>query len=110
MALQLPKIYPITDRRLSGLSHSEQVKHLIEGGATLVQLRDKEAAPREFFRDGREALRLARSARAQLIINDRADIALALKADGVHLGQTDTPVEAARRMLGPNAIIGYSTH
>ncbi len=110
MALQLPKIYPITDRQLSGLSHCAQVKHLIEGGATLVQLRDKGAAPREFFRDGREALRLARSAEAQLIINDRVDVALALKADGVHLGQTDMPVDAARRMLGPNAIIGYSTH
>jgi len=110
VALQLPKIYPITNRRLSGLSHCEQVKLLIAGGATLIQLRDKEAAPRVFFHDAREALRLARSAGARLIINDRVDVALALKADGVHLGQTDMPVAAARRLLGVNAIIGYSTH
>jgi thiamine-phosphate pyrophosphorylase len=83
---------------------------LIAGGATLVQLRDKEASPRDFFRDAREALRLVRSAGAKLIINDRVDIALALKADGVHLGQTDIPVAAARQLLGANAIIGYSTH
>ena len=75
-----------------------------------MQLRDKEAAPRDFFRDGREALQLARAAGARVIINDRVDIALALKADGVHLGQADMPIEAARRLLGANAIIGYSTH
>jgi len=110
VALQLPKNYPITDRRLSGLSHCEQVKRLIDGGATLIQLREKIAAPREFFDDAREALRVAQSAHVKLIINDRVDIALALKADGVHLGQTDMPVAAARRVLGDDAIIGYSTH
>ena len=110
MALTLPKIFPITDCRLSGLSHCEQVKRLIEGGANLIQLREKEAAPRDFYDDALDALRVAHSAGAKLIINDRVDIALALKADGVHLGQSDMPVTAARLVLGNDALIGYSTH
>ena len=110
MTLDLPTIYPITDTQLSGLSHAEQVARLIEGGATLVQLRDKHAAPREFYREAAAALQVARDHHARLIINDRVDIALALKADGVHLGQTDIPVKAARRLLGQESIIGFSTH
>jgi len=108
--LELPKIYPITDTQLSGLSHAEQVARLIEGGASLIQLRDKLSAPREFYREAAAALQIARDHGARLIINDRVDIALALKADGVHLGQTDIPVAAARRLLGKEAIIGFSTH
>ncbi len=110
MSLDLPKVYPITDTCLSGLSHAEQVARLIEGGASLIQLRDKDAAPREFYREAAAALKVARAHHARLIINDRVDIALALNADGVHLGQTDIPVEAARRLLGKEAIIGFSTH
>lgn len=110
MSLDLPKVYPITDTCLSGLSHAEQVARLIEGGASLIQLRDKHAAPREFYREAAAALKVARDHHARLIINDRVDIALALNADGVHLGQTDIPVEAARRLLGKEAIIGFSTH
>ena len=110
MSLTLPTIYPITDTTISGLSHRDQVKQLIEGGATLIQLREKRASPREFFQNAREALSIARSAAVKLIINDRVDIALAIGADGVHLGQTDMPVEAARRLLGDQAIIGFSTH
>jgi thiamine-phosphate pyrophosphorylase len=110
VSLDLPRVYPITDPQLSGLSHAQQVARLIEGGATLIQLRDKHAAPREFYREAAAALEIARDHHARLIINDRVDIALALKADGVHLGQTDMPPEAARRLLGPAAIIGFSTH
>ena len=110
MSLDLPKVYPITDTHLSGLSHAQQVARLIEGGASLIQLRDKNAAPQEFYREAAAALQIARDHNARLIINDRVDVALALKADGVHLGQTDLPVEAARRLLGKGAIIGFSTH
>jgi thiamine-phosphate pyrophosphorylase len=107
---ELPKLYPITDRLLSGLSHAEQVARLCEGGATLVQLREKHLSPREFYREAEGALKVARSFGARLVVNDRADIAHAVGADGVHLGQDDMPPAAARALLGEGAIIGFSTH
>ncbi|MFN2576094.1 MAG: thiamine phosphate synthase [Pyrinomonadaceae bacterium] len=110
MRFNLPKIYPITDTGLSSLSHTEQVRRLIAGGAKLIQLREKNNSVRAFYDDACEAIRIARLAGTKLIINDRVDVALALDADGVHLGQTDIPVAAARRLLGTDAIIGFSTH
>ena len=110
MSFELPKLYPITDRRLSGLSHAEQVARLSDGGAGVVQLREKNLSPREFYREAEEALRVARARGVRLVINDRADIALALGADSVHLGQDDMPPGAARSLLGDKAIIGFSTH
>ena len=110
MRIQLPKVYPITDAWISGLSHSEQVKRLLAGNATLIQLREKRASSRAFYVDAANALQMTRSAGVNLIINDRVDIALALRADGVHLGQEDMPADAARRILGDNAVIGFSTH
>lgn len=104
------RAYPITDRELSGLSHAEQVARLADAGATIIQLRDKLAHPRDFYEAAREALDVARARNLKLIINDRVDIALALKADGVHLGQDDLPPSAARSILGADAIIGFSTH
>ncbi|HVG29114.1 MAG TPA: thiamine phosphate synthase [Pyrinomonadaceae bacterium] len=108
--LLLPKLYALTDARLSGLAHAEQLLRLSEGGATFVQLREKHASPREFHREAEAALDVARRRGVTLIINDRADIALALKAGGVHLGQDDLPPAAARRLLGDDSVIGYSTH
>jgi thiamine-phosphate pyrophosphorylase len=108
--MELPKLYPITDRRVSRLSHAEQVARLIQGGATFIQLREKHLSPREFYVEAEEALRVARMRGVKLIINDRADIALALGADGIHLGQDDVPPEAARALLGEGAFIGFSTH
>jgi thiamine-phosphate pyrophosphorylase len=108
--MNLPKLYPITDARLSGLSHAEQVARLCDGGATFIQLREKHLSPREFYHETEAALDIARARGARLIVNDRADIALALGADGVHLGQHDLDPTAARRLLGTNFIIGYSTH
>ncbi|MDT5157512.1 MAG: thiamine-phosphate pyrophosphorylase [Acidobacteriota bacterium] len=108
--MSLPRLYPITDRLLSGLSHAEQVARLSEGGARLVQLREKHLSPREFYSEAEEALKVARARGVRLVINDRADIALALGADGVHLGQDDMPPLAARALLGDKAIIGFSTH
>jgi thiamine-phosphate pyrophosphorylase len=64
----------------------------------------------KFFEQAESAVRVARDLGAKIIINDRLDIALAVKADGVHLGQEDLPPDAARRILGSNAIIGFSTH
>jgi thiamine-phosphate pyrophosphorylase len=110
MLVDLPRLYPITDVRLSGLSHAEQVARLSEGGATLIQLREKHLSPREFYSAAEQALIVAREHNVRLVINDRADIALALGADGVHLGQNDLPPAAARELLGERAIIGFSTH
>ncbi len=110
MSFTVPRVYPITDTKLSGLLHVEQVRQLIEGGATLIQLREKDLNPREFYREAEVALKLARTHGVRLIINDRVDIALALKADGTHLGQADLPPAEARTILGDEAIIGFSTH
>jgi len=108
--LVLPKIYPITDVSLAGISHGEQVGRLIAGGATFIQLREKHASPRDFFEAAKPAIEIARKNNVMIIINDRVDIARALGADGVHLGQDDLPPNAAREVLGPDAIIGFSTH
>lgn len=107
---QLPKIYPITDRRLSGLSHAEQVRRLVDGGARLVQLREKHLPSKLFYEEAVEAIKIARAANVRIVVNDRVDIALMAGADGVHLGQDDLPPSEARKILGPGAIIGYSTH
>ena len=109
-SLVASQLYPITDRHLSGLSHAEQVAQLSDCGTPLIQLREKIDPPSQFYADAEVALRVARERGVKIIINDRVDIALALNADGVHLGQEDLPPEAARRILGDTAIIGYSTH
>ncbi|HVE55634.1 MAG TPA: thiamine phosphate synthase [Pyrinomonadaceae bacterium] len=110
LRLNLPKIYPITDTRLTNLSHAAQVEKLISGGALMIQLREKYASPKEFYDDAKTAIEIARAHSVKIIINDRVDIALALKADGVHLGQDDLPPAKAREILGEKAIIGFSTH
>jgi thiamine-phosphate pyrophosphorylase len=79
-------------------------------GVKLVQLRAKEQSSGEFFALAKEARRVTREAGATFIVNDRADIALACNADGVHLGQEDLPLAAARKILGKDKIIGISTH
>ncbi len=104
------RLYPLTDRNISGLSHAEQVSQLTGEGVLLVQLREKLLSPLEFYLEAAAALLVARERGVKVIVNDRVDIALALRADGVHLGQEDLPPEAARRLLGPDAIIGFSTH
>ena len=109
-SLGTTRIYPITDRSLSGLSHAEQVAALAKRGMTVVQLREKNLSPSEFYQEAVDAVLVARHNDIKIIINDRVDIALAIRADGVHLGQDDLPVEAARRLLGNDAIIGLSTH
>jgi len=109
-ALVGSKFYPITDQHLSRLSHAEQVAQLSDCGATLIQLREKIDPPSRFYADAEAALRVARERGVKIIINDRVDIALALNADGVHLGREDLAPEAARRILGDTAIIGFSTH
>ena len=110
MQFELPTIYPITDSELSGISHTEQVRRLIAGGASFIQLREKRLRPSEWIADAIGAVEAAHNAGAVIIVNDRVDVAIAIGADGVHLGQDDLPPAEARRLLGANAIIGYSTH
>jgi thiamine-phosphate pyrophosphorylase len=110
MRFSLPRVYPLTDVQLSGLSHAEQVHLLNLGGATLIQLREKRLPALQFYEQAKAAVTAANQTGAQLIVNDRVDVALAAGAQGVHLGQDDIPPEAARRLLGDEAVIGYSTH
>jgi thiamine-phosphate pyrophosphorylase len=105
-SFRLPRVYALTDVELSGLPHVDQVRLLSLGGATLVQLREKQMPALRFYEQARAAVALG----VPLIINDRVDIALAVGAHGVHLGQDDMPPAAARRLLGDKAVIGYSTH
>ncbi len=86
----------------------EVVRSAIAGGVTMVQLREKTADTRTFLERAWALKRLLQGTGVPLIINDRVDIALAVDADGVHLGQSDMPVEIARRLLGPDKIIGLS--
>ena len=106
----LPLVYPITDTKISGLSHADQVAILGDAGATFVQLREKNLPALEFYNEAKVALSIAGEKGITLIVNDRVDLALALGAAGVHLGQDDLPPDAARRLLGDEAIVGYSTH
>lgn len=110
MTFKLPTIYPITDRQISGLTHLEQARRLINGGARLIQLREKVGSSRQFFDAAVQTVEYANAHRVSIIINDRVDIAIAANAAGVHLGQNDMPPEKARALLGDKSIIGYSTH
>jgi thiamine-phosphate pyrophosphorylase len=107
---RLPRVYTLTDVQLSGLSHAEQVELLYLGGASLIQLREKQMPAFEFYEQAKAAVTVAERSGVRLIINDRVDVALAVAAHGVHLGQDDLPPVVARNLLGPTGIVGYSTH
>jgi thiamine-phosphate pyrophosphorylase len=86
------------------------VEAVISGGVDVVQLRDKHAEAREVLAGARQLVELCAASQVPFILNDRPDLALECGADGVHVGQDDAPVELCRRVLGPTAIIGLSTH
>ena len=103
------KLYLVTDRELSlGRSLEEVVSEAVQGGVTVVQLREKDASTGEFIELARRLMTLLKPLDIPLIINDRVDVALAVDADGVHIGQSDMSYEDARRLLGPDKIIGLS--
>lgn len=103
-------LYLVTSQVLSaGRTTPEILKAALAGGVKLVQLREKDMPLRDYVRLAEQARSLTATAGALLIINDRVDVALAVGADGVHLGQDDFPIPAARR-LAPDLIIGASTH
>ncbi|XP_076903411.1 thiamine biosynthetic bifunctional enzyme TH1, chloroplastic-like [Bidens hawaiensis] len=104
-------LYAVTDSGMNkrwGHSITDAVKSAIEGGATIVQLREKDAETGEFLEAAKACLEICHSHNIPLLINDRVDIAMACDADGVHVGQSDMPVNTVRALLGPDKIIGVS--
>jgi len=102
-------LYLVTDRGLSrGRSTLEIVRAAVRGGVTCVQLREKTGATRAFIEEALSVKAFLDSCDVPLIINDRVDVALAVGADGVHLGQSDLPIAAARSIAGPSMVIGIS--
>ncbi|GHO83634.1 thiamine phosphate synthase [Dictyobacter formicarum] len=99
----------LTDREWSrGRSMLEVASAAIDGGATVIQLRDKMSSTRTLIEEGHALRELTRERGVLLIVNDRVDVALAVDADGVHVGQDDMPGDLARKLLGPNRILGIS--
>src|SRR5262249_47453057 len=110
MAFCFPnRVYPIADAGVAA-DPLGIVTAVLAAGCRVVQLRMKRADTRTFIEVARAAKALAARHDAALIVNDRADIALLVDAAGVHLGQDDLPLDAARTLLGPDRIIGTSTH
>jgi len=104
-------LYLITDRRQArGGDLLAAVERALAGGVRAVQLREKDLPGKALHALAVEMRRLTSRYGAKLLVNDRADVALACRADGVHLGVAAIPPAAARRLLGPNALIGCSTH
>ena len=102
-------LYVVTDPFLCGhLPLKTVVEQAVTGGAVCIQLRDKKSSSGELFKTAEELLEITKKNNVPLIINDRLDIALAVKADGVHLGQEDLPARAARRIMPPDMILGVS--
>jgi thiamine-phosphate pyrophosphorylase len=109
--MDFPKLYAIVDAEaLAGRALADLVESLLGAGVRLIQYRNKRASSRELFEAGRQLALRIRKADGIFIMNDRADVAMAAEADGVHLGQDDLPVELARDVLPPGKIIGISTH
>lgn len=102
-------LYVLTDRDLAGgRALPDIIRQAVAGGASVVQLRDKHASSREMYALGRELLTITRVAGVPLIVNDRVDIALAINADGVHVGQDDLPAAIVREIIGTQRLLGVS--
>ena len=105
------EIYAITAEKMSrGRSNAEVVDQMLAAGIRFLQYREKEKSAREMYEECRVLREMTRSAGAAFIIDDFVDLALAVDADGVHIGQTDLPPAAVRRLVGPAKVIGLSTH
>jgi thiamine-phosphate pyrophosphorylase len=110
--MRLPRVYPILDTaslEVRGISLSTAAAAFLEGGAGILQIRHKGHWSRDFFEAARQVARLCREGGADLIVNDRADFAMLLEA-GLHIGQDDLSPRDARKLMGPDAVIGFSSH
>ena len=104
-------LYAVTDRAWTGSQPlARQVEAVLQNGATCLQLREKALDPAAFREEARQMAALCRRYGVPLIINDNVEVALACGAAGVHLGQQDMPIAQARRMAGPDLILGASAH
>ncbi len=104
-------IYAITGDGFSrGRSSAEVVRQLLAAGVKVIQYREKEKPSRHMYEDCLVIRDLTRKASATFIVNDRVDLAMAVDADGVHVGQEDLPPERVRELVGPAMVIGFSTH
>jgi thiamine-phosphate pyrophosphorylase len=102
-------LYLVTDRGLArGRSTLDIVKAAVSGGVTCVQLREKDCSTLEFIEQALAIKNFLQAREVPLIINDRLDVALAVAADGVHLGQSDMPLEMAQKIAGPSMLVGIS--
>jgi thiamine-phosphate pyrophosphorylase len=111
VGIEIPRLYAILDAAQVGDAAITSVAEmLLSAGVTLIQYRDKRASSRELYERCRLLLEHIRPAGGTLIVNDRADVARAVDADGVHVGQEDLPVELARRVVGDGKWVGCSTH
>ena len=114
MRLELPRLYPIVDIEEPSEAEMARAKRLAvelaRAGAAILQLRAKRLTTGALTALAAELVAATRQFGCRLLVNDRADVAVAVKAAGVHLGDTDLPPEQARRILGAEAIIGLSTH
>jgi thiamine-phosphate pyrophosphorylase len=108
--LERSRLYLICDTRPGGDEPEDLLRPALQAGVDIVQLRDKEAPDREIVEAARVFRRLCDAYDALFMVNDEADLAIACAADGVHLGQDDSDPADARRVLGPDALIGLSTH
>ena len=105
------RLYVITGEKFHpGRNYVEVMEEAIRGGADCIQLREKNKTKKELLEMARRLRELTDRYAVPFIVNDHVDIALAVNADGVHLGQDDLPLEEARRILGPDKMIGISTH
>jgi len=104
------RLYLITDRKVATKPLPEAVRLALEGGVRCVQLREKDLPIRELLSLAQELRAITREFGAKLFINDRVDVAVAVDADGVHLGHQSIPVDAARKVVGMSMLIGVSTH
>ncbi|HMD87453.1 MAG TPA: thiamine phosphate synthase [Terriglobia bacterium] len=110
-AVVLPRLYAIIDPAQSGgRPPIEVAEALLAAGVRLIQLRDKHASSGELYQTAQRVGERVRRAGGIFIVNDRADVARAVDADGVHVGQDDLPVESVRSLVGPGKLIGFSTH